>query len=142
VPLQPKRVKYRKTQKGRLKGKASRGVRLNFGDYGLIALESCRITARQIEAARVSIVRCIKEGGEIWIRIFPHKPVTKKPLDTRMGKGKGEVALWVAQVQPGRVLFELGGVKENEVKKAFTMASHKLPIKTKIISFKDESILL
>jgi len=142
VPLQPKRVKYRKSQRGRLKGKISRGVGLNFGDYGLIALEPCWITARQIESARVSIVRCIKGGGEVWIRIFPHKPVTKKPLDTRMGKGKGEVALWVARVQPGRVLFELGGAKESEIKKAFTMASHKLPIKTKIISFKDENILL
>lgn len=142
MPLQPKRVKYRKSQKGRLKGKSSRGARLNFGDYGLIALESCWITARQIEAARVSIVRYIKEEGEVWIRIFPHKPITKKPLDTRMGKGKGEVALWVARVHPGRVLFELGGVKEGEVKEAFTMASHKLPIKTKIVSFKDENILL
>jgi len=142
VPLQPKRVKYRKSQRGRLKGTASRGSRLNFGDYGLIALESSWITARQIEAARVSIIRYIGEGGEVWIRIFPYKSITKKPLDTRMGKGKGEVAFWVAPVQRGRILFELGGVKESEAKEAFSMASHKLPIKTKIISSKDECILL
>ena len=117
-------------------------MKLNFGDYGLIALEPCWITARQIEAARVSIIRRIGAEGEIWIRIFPNKPISKKPLDTRMGKGKGEVAFWVVPIQPGKVLFEIGGVGESEAKRAFSMASHKLPIKTKIISSKNEGILI
>ncbi len=133
MPLQPKRVKYRKTQRGKVKGIASSGVELSFGEYGLIAQEGGWITARQIEATRVTIVRNLKHEGRLWIRIFPDKSVTKKPLETRMGKGKGELAFWVAVVRPGRVLFEIGGVDERKAKDALTLASHKLPIKTKFI---------
>ena len=132
--LQPKRVKYRKSQKGRLRGRALRGTRLNFGEYGLVAQENKRITARQIEATRVTIVRSVGHEGRLWIRIFPDKAITKKPLETRMGKGKGEPDHWVAPVKPGRVLFELGGVEEGRAKEAFRLASRKLPLKTKIIS--------
>jgi len=132
--LQPKRVKYRKSQKGRLRGRALRGTRLNFGEYGLVAQENKRITARQIEATRVTIVRSVGHEGRLWIRIFPDKAITKKPLETRMGKGKGEPDHWVAPVKPGRVLFELGGVEEGKAKEAFRLASRKLPLKTKIIS--------
>jgi len=137
MPLQPKRVKYRKTQRGRIKGIASSGVELNFGEYGLIAQEGGWVTARQIEATRVTIVRNLKHEGRLWIRIFPDKPVTKKPLETRMGKGKGEPAFWVAVVRPGRVLFEISGVEEKKAKDALTLASHKLPIETKFISAKE-----
>lgn len=132
--LQPKRVKYRKSQKGRLRGRALRGTRLNFGEYGLVAQENKRITARQIEATRVTIIRSVGHEGRLWIRIFPDKAITKKPLETRMGKGKGEPDHWVAPVKPGRVLFELGGVEEGKAKEAFRLASRKLPLKTKIIS--------
>lgn len=132
--LQPKRVKYRKSQKGRLRGRALRGTRLNFGEYGLVAQENKWITARQIEATRVTIVRSVGHEGRLWIRIFPDKAITKKPLETRMGKGKGEPDHWVAPVKPGRVLFELGGVEEGRAKEAFRLASRKLPLKTKIIS--------
>ena len=132
--LQPKRVKYRKSQKGRLRGRALRGTRLNFGEYGLVAQENKRITARQIEATRVTIVRSVGHEGRLWIRIFPDKAITKKPLETRMGKGKGEPDHWVAPVKAGRVLFELGGVEEGRAKEAFRLASRKLPLKTKIIS--------
>jgi len=132
--LQPKRVKYRKSQKGRLRGRALRGTRLNFGEYGLVAQENKRITARQIEATRVTIIRSVGHEGRLWIRIFPDKAITKKPLETRMGKGKGEPDHWVAPVKPGRVLFELGGVEEGRAKEAFRLASRKLPLKTKIIS--------
>ncbi|MCD6472565.1 50S ribosomal protein L16 [Candidatus Aerophobetes bacterium] len=139
--LQPKRTKYRKTQKGRMKGKASKGTRLNFGEYGLMAEECSWITARQIESTRITMVRSIGKEGRVWIRIFPDKVITKKPLETRMGKGKGEPEYWVAPVKPGRVLFELEGVVEKKAKEAFRLASCKLPLKTKVISLK-ESILL
>ena len=132
--LQPKKVKYRKVQRGRLRGKASRGTRLNFGEYGLIAQEAKWLTARQIEATRIAIVRSVGREGYLWIRVFPDKVVTRKPLETRMGKGKGEPDFWVAPVKPGRVLFELGGVEEGRAKMAFRLASHKLPFKTKFIS--------
>ncbi len=134
MKLQPKRVKYRKSQRGSLKGKASQGTRLNFGEYGLVAQGIGWITARQIEASRVTIVRAIGHEGRLWIRIFPDKVVTKKPLETRMGKGKGEPDFWVAPVKPGRIMFELGGVESGTAEKAFRLASHKLPLKTKIIS--------
>jgi large subunit ribosomal protein L16 len=134
VKLQPKRVKYRKSQRGSLKGKASQGTRLNFGEYGLVAQGIGWITARQIEASRVTIVRAIGHEGRLWIRIFPDKVVTKKPLETRMGKGKGEPDFWVAPVKPGRIIFELGGVESGTAEKAFRLASHKLPLKTKVIS--------
>jgi len=132
--LQPKRVKFRKAQTGKLKGRASRGVKLSFGEYGLVAQEARWITARQIEATRVTIVRSVGHEGRLWIRIFPDKVITKKPLETRMGKGKGEPDHWAAAVKPGRVLFELGGVGKERAKEAFRLASRKLPLKTKIIS--------
>lgn len=129
----PKRVKYRKQQRGKITGLTKGGEFLAFGDYGLVALESHWITARQIEAARIAIIRCVKRGGKIWIRIFPDKPVTKKPLETRMGKGKGAVSHWVAVVKGGRVLFELTGIPKDIAYKALHLASYKLPIKTRII---------
>jgi len=132
--LMPKRVKYRKQHRGRLKGKASRGNTLAFGDYGLQALEPCWLTARQIEAARRAIVRHVKRSGRLWIRVFPDKPVTKKPAETRMGSGKGNVDQWVAVVKPGRIIFELTGVKEEVAREAMRLASHKLPIKTQFIT--------
>jgi len=137
MPLQPKRVKYRKTQRGRIKGIATSGDELSFGEYGLVAEEGGWITARQIEAARVTIVRSLKHEGRLWIRIFPDKPITKKPLETRMGKGKGEPAFWVAVVRPGRVLFEIGGVGEAKAREALTLASHKLPISVRFVSAKE-----
>lgn len=139
--LQPKRVKYRKSQRGRMKGKASKGTQLNFGEFGLIAEEPSWITARQIEASRIAVVRSIKHEGKLWIRVFPDKVVTKKPLETRMGKGKGEPEFWVAVVRPGRVLFELGGVRADIAKVAFKLVSHKLSFKTRIISSLDEDLL-
>ncbi len=132
--LMPKRVKFRKQQRGRLKGKAKRGTTVAFGEYGLKALEPAWITARQIEAARVAITRHVKRGGRLWIRIFPDKPVTKKPLETRMGKGKGNPEYWVAVVKPGRILFELAGVPEEVAREAMRLASHKLPIKTRFVT--------
>lgn len=132
--LMPKRVKYRKAHRGRMKGKATRGNTVDFGDFGLKALEPHWITSRQIEAARVALTRKMKRDGKIWIRIFPDKPVTKKPLETRMGKGKGAPEFWVAVVKPGRVMFEVGGVSPEIAHEALTLASHKLPIKTKIVS--------
>lgn len=129
----PKRVKYRKFQRGRMKGIAFRGSQLNFGEYGLLALEPCWMSARQIEAARVAIMRSLKRGGKLWIRIFPDKSVTKKPLETRMGKGKGSPEYWVAVVRPGRILFELSGVSEELAKKALMLAAHKLPIKVDFV---------
>jgi len=132
--LQPKRVKYRKVQKGKLRGRALRGTKLNFGEYGLIAQETKWVTARQIEATRVTIVRSVGHEGRLWIRIFPDKPITKKPLETRMGKGKGEPDHWVAPIKAGRVLFELGGIGKGRAEAAFRLASRKLPLKTKIIS--------
>lgn len=132
--LMPKRVKYRKAQRGRIKGKATRGNTVAFGDFGLKALEPHWITARQIEACRVALSRKMKRDGKIWIRIFPDKPVTKKPLETRMGKGKGAPEFWVAVVKPGRVLFEVGGVDQELAHEALKLAAHKLPIKTKIVT--------
>jgi large subunit ribosomal protein L16 len=130
--LMPKRVKYRKSQRGRRRGKAYRGSNINFGDFGIKALEAGWITSRQIEACRVAITRTMKRDGKVWIRIFPDKPVSKKPLETRMGKGKGAPEFWVAVVKPGRVLFEVSGVSKEVAEEAFRLASHKLPIKTKV----------
>ncbi len=135
--LAPKRVKWRKQQRGRMSGIATRGAEIAFGEFGLKALEPAWITAQQIEAARVAITRHIKRGGKVWIRIFPDKPVTKKPAETRMGKGKGNPEYWVAVVKPGRILFEVGGVPEDLAREALRLASHKLPIKTKIVSRND-----
>jgi len=135
--LMPKRVKYRKQMRGRRTGTASRGAKVQFGEYGLQALEPAWITSRQIEACRRSIVRKIKRRGRVWIRIFPDKPVTKKPAETRMGKGKGAVDHWVAVVQPGRVLFEMADVPEEVAREALSMAAYKLPIKTKFIKRTD-----
>jgi len=132
--LMPKRVKYRKAQRGRMKGKALRGSTLTFGDYGLKAMEPGWITNRQIEAARVSLTRSVKRGGKIWIRIFPDRPVTKKPAETRMGKGKGNPESWVAVVKPGRILYEMEGVKEDVAREAFRLAAQKLGIATKFVS--------
>ncbi|MGC9356711.1 MAG: 50S ribosomal protein L16 [Anaerolineae bacterium] len=132
--LMPKRVKYRKQHRGRMKGKASRGVEVSFGDYGLQALEPSWITARQIEAARRAIVRFMKRRGKYWIRIFPDKPVTSKPAESRMGKGKGMVEHWVAVVRPGRVMFEVAGVSEEIALEALRLASHKLPIRTQVVT--------
>jgi len=131
--LMPKRVKYRKQFRGRMKGVARRGADVQFGEYGLQALEPAWITSRQIEAARRAIVRHIRRRGKVWIRIFPDKPVTKKPAETRMGKGKGSVDHWVAVVRPGRVMFELAGVSEDVAREAMRLASHKLPIKTRFL---------
>ena len=132
--LMPKRVKYRKQMRGRMKGKATRGAEVHFGDYGLQALEPGWISSRQIEAARRAIVRALRRRGKVWIRIFPDKPFTKKPAETRMGKGKGNVEYWVAVVKPGRVMFEVGGLPEDVSKQALNLASYKLSIKTKIIT--------
>lgn len=131
--LMPKRVKYRKQQRGKMKGKAKGANKVDFGDYGLQALEPSWITARQIEAARVAISRAMKKGGKIWIRIFPDKPVTARPAESRMGKGKGSPEFWVAVVKPGRVMFELEGVPEDVAKRALKLASSKLPIKTRFL---------
>ena len=132
--LMPKRVKYRKMQKGRMGGKATRGSFVAFGDYGLQAAECGWITARQIEAARIAMTRHVKRGGKIWIRVFPHKPVTKKPAETRMGKGKGSPEGWVAVVKPGAVLYEMEGVTKEVAQEAFRLAAHKLPIATKFLA--------
>jgi large subunit ribosomal protein L16 len=131
--LSPKRVKYRRIQKGRMRGKAYRGSDLNFGDFGLQALECGRITARQIEASRVAIARHAKKIGKMFIRIFPDKPVSRKPAETRMGGGKGTPEYWVAVIKPGRILFEMEGVSPAVAKEALTLAAHKLPLRTKII---------
>lgn len=132
--LMPKKVKYRKQQRGRRCGKAWRGSELAFGDYGLKALEVAWITDRQIEASRVAMTRTIKRGGKVWIRVFPDKPITKKPAETRMGKGKGAPEGWVAVVRPGKILFEMGGVPEEIAREAMRLAGHKLPIKTRMVS--------
>ena len=129
--LMPAKVKFRKVQKGKMRGKAYRGSSLAFGDFGLQAVECGWITSRQIEAARVAISRFIKKGGKVWIRIFPDKPITKKPLETRMGKGKGAPEDWVCVIKPGRILYEMEGVTEEQAKEAFRLASHKLPLLTK-----------
>jgi large subunit ribosomal protein L16 len=130
--LMPKRVKFRKAHRGRRAGKAGRGHLVAFGDYGLKALEPAWITSRQIEACRVALSRQMKRDGKVWIRIFPDKPVTKKPLETRMGKGKGAPEFWVAVVKPGRIMFEIGGVDKATAVEALSLASHKLPIRTKV----------
>jgi large subunit ribosomal protein L16 len=132
--LSPKKLKYRKKQKGRMKGKAFKGCNLEFGDFGLQALECGFMTAQQIESARVAITRHVKRGGKIWIRVFPDKPVTKKPAETRMGKGKGATEAWVAVIKPGRILYEMEGVSENVAEEAFRLAGHKLPFATKFVS--------
>ena len=131
--LMPKRVKFRRVQRGRLKGKASRGNTITNGKYGLVALEPAWITSNQIEAARIAMTRYIKRGGKVWIKIFPDKPITEKPAETRMGSGKGSPEYWVAVVKPGRVMFEMNGVSEEVAKEAMRLAGHKLPIKTKFI---------
>ena len=131
--LMPKRVKYRRVQRGRLKGKALRGKTLSNGSYGLVALEPAWITSNQIEAARIAMTRYIKRGGEVWIKIFPDKPITEKPAETRMGSGKGSPEYWVAVVKPGRIMFEMEGVAEEVAREAMRLASHKLPIKTKFV---------
>jgi len=132
--LAPKRVKYRKTQKGRMRGKAIRGSTIAFGDFGLKAVEPGWITQRQLEAVRVTVSRMMKREGKLWIRIFPDKPITKKPAETRMGSGKGVVEFWVAVIKPGRVLFELGGVTRETADEAFKNAAHKLPFRTKVVA--------
>lgn len=137
--LMPKRVKFRRVQRGRLKGKASRGTTLSNGSYGLVALEPAWITSNQIEAARIAMTRYIRRGGQVWIKIFPDKPITEKPAETRMGSGKGSPEYWVSVVKPGRVLFEMDGVTEDIAKEAMRLAGHKLPIKTKFISKETEA---
>lgn len=132
--LLPKRVKYRKAQRGRMRGKATRGAIISFGDYGLKAMEPGWITQRQIEAARVALTRLMKREGKVWIRIFPSKPVTKKPAETRMGSGKGVPEFWVAVVKPGTVMFELGGISRDTAAEALKLASRKLPIKTRMVA--------
>ena len=132
--LMPKRTKYRRVHRGRLKGKAMRGNTLAYGDYGLVATEGAWITSNQIEAARIAMTRYIRRGGQVWIKIFPDKPITEKPAETRMGSGKGSVDHWVAVVKPGRILFEMNGVAEEVAKEAMRLAMHKLPIKCKFIA--------
>lgn len=131
--LSPKRVKWRKQFVGRANGLAYRGSTLNFGDFGLQATEEYRMTARQLEAARIAISRSIKRGGKIWARVFPHTPVTKKPAETRMGSGKGNPELWVARVKPGKIIFEMNGVTKEQAQEAFRLAAHKLPFKTRFL---------
>ncbi len=131
--LSPKKTKYRKIQKGRIRGKADRGVNLSFGDYGLQVTETGFITARQIEAARIAMTRCIKRGGKVWIRIYPDKSMSKKPAETRMGSGKGSPEYWVAPVRVGRIIYEMEGVDHKVAMEAFNLARHKLPLKTKVV---------
>jgi len=131
--LQPKKVKHRKQQKGRMRGKAYRGSKLAFGDYGLQAVHGARLSARQIEAARIAMTRHVKRGGNVWIRVFPDKPITKKPAETRMGKGKGSPEMWVAVVKPGRMLYEMEGVPVSVAQEAMRLAAHKLPCKTRFV---------
>ncbi len=135
--LLPKRVKYRRQQRGRMTGKATRGNKVTYGEYGLVALDPAWITSNQIEAARIAMTRYTKRGGQVWIKIFPDKPVTQKPAETRMGSGKGSPEYWVAVVKPGRVMFEIAGVPEDIAREALRLASHKLPIKTKIVKRED-----
>ena len=135
--LLPKRVKYRRVQRGRMTGKAMRGNPVTYGEFGLVATEPAWITSNQIEAARIAMTRYTKRGGQVWIKIFPDKPVTQKPAETRMGSGKGSPEYWVAVVQPGRVMFEIAGVPEDVAREALRLASHKLPIKTKVVARED-----
>jgi large subunit ribosomal protein L16 len=137
--LMPKRVKYRRVQRGRMKGKATRGNKVSYGEFGLVALEPGWITSNQIEAARIAMTRYTKRGGQVWIKIFPDKPVTSKPAETRMGSGKGAPEYWVSVVKPGRVMFEIAGVGDDTAREALRLASHKLPIKTKIVKAGEES---
>jgi len=132
--LMPKRVKRRKVFRGRMKGKANKGNEISYGEYGLMAMEPAWITANQIEAARIAMTRYMKRGGKVWIKIFPHKPVTQKPAETRMGAGKGSPEYWVAVVKPGRIMFELSGVSEEVAREALRLAAHKLPIRCKFVS--------
>jgi large subunit ribosomal protein L16 len=132
--LMPSKVKYRKSQRGRMRGTASRGAELSFGEFGLQALEPCWLTARQIEAGRITITRYMKRRGKLWVRVFPWKPVTKKPTEVRMGKGKGDPEFWVDVIRPGRVIFELEGVQDSIAREAMRLAAHKLPIRTRFIS--------
>ena len=136
--LLPKRVKYRRVQRGRIKGKAMRGNKVTYGDFGLMAMEPTWITSNQIEAARIAMTRYIKRGGQVWIKIFPDKPVTEKPAETRMGSGKGSPEYWVAVVKPGRIMFEIGGVSEEQAREAMRLASNKLPIKCKFVTKKEQ----
>jgi len=132
--LMPSKVKFRKQQRGKRRGKAQTGSTVSFGDYGLKALENCWITARQIEASRVAMTRFVKRGGKIWIRVFPDKPITKKPTEVRMGKGKGSPEAWVAVIKAGRILFEMEGVDESRAREAMRLAAHKLPMKTRFVA--------
>jgi large subunit ribosomal protein L16 len=136
--LSPKRVKYRKQQKGRMTGTTGRGNEVSFGDFGLQALECGRLSARQIEAARIALTRYVKRTGKVWIRVFPDKPITKKPAETRMGKGKGATEGWVAVVRPGKMLYEIKGVEEEKAREALRIASFKLPIETKFVARSEE----
>jgi len=139
--LMPRRTKYRKQMRGSRKGKAQSGTKVDFGEYGLQALETAWLTANQIESARIAITRHVKRGGQVWIRIFPDKPITKKPAETRMGKGKGSPEGWVAVVKPGRMLFELGGVDESLAKEAMRLAGHKLPIDVRFVTRKEQGAI-
>lgn len=132
--LMPKKVKYRKQQRGRMRGQSTRGNSLSFGEFGLQALEPCWLTARQIEAGRITISRYLKRKGKLWVRVFPWKPVTKKPTETRMGKGKGDPEFWVDVIRPGKILFEVEGINEPDAREAMRLAAHKLPIKTRFVS--------
>ena len=136
--LLPKRVKYRRVHRGRMKGKATRGNTVTYGEYGLVATEPCWITSNQIEAARIAMTRHIRRGGQVWIKIFPDKPITEKPAETRMGSGKGSPEYWVAVVKPGRILFEIGGVPEDLAREAMRLGMHKLPIKCKFVTKEKE----
>ena len=135
--LQPKRTKFRKMQKGRMKGNAQRGSQIAFGSFAIKSMEECWMTARQIEAARIAVTRYMKREGQVWIRVFPDKPVTKKPAEVRMGKGKGSPELWVAIVKPGKIIFEIDGIPQNIAKEALRLAAQKLPVKTKFITRRD-----
>ena len=137
--LLPKRVKYRRVHRGRMTGKATRGNQLAYGEFGLVATEPAWITSNQIEAARIAMTRYTKRGGQVWIKIFPDKPVTKKPAETRMGSGKGSPEYWVSVVKPGRIMFEIAGVSEEVAREALRLASHKLPIKTKVVIRTEEA---
>ena len=136
--LMPKRVKFRRVQRGRLKGKATRGNLVTNGTFGLVATEPCWLTSNQIEAARIAMTRYIRRGGQVWIKVFPDKPITEKPAETRLGSGKGSPEYWVAVVKPGRVLFEMDGISEEVAREAMRLASHKLPIKTKFVSREEQ----
>ncbi len=138
--LMPKRVKRRRVHRGRMKGTAQRGNKINYGEYGLVAMEPAWVTSNQIEAARIAMTRYIKRGGRVWIKIFPDKPVTEKPAETRMGSGKGSPEYWVAVVKPGRVMFEIAGVEEDTAKEALRLAMHKLPLKCKVAKREIESV--